>query len=349
VARFLEAAIHARELEANLRAMPTSPDNGEIILESGTQTAEELQSTAEQIAERGVARQPASDGEGNEREASQSQDGKESGKPRITRDYRKDGVPIGVQKHFDKLTAKRREAEERAERAERRLAELEGRSPERQREAANDGRQEQPQEAERPGEAPHDQETAAEQFEGETEEQYGKRFHEKVIPAFSAQLKEAIKKEPDFQKLSKDLEASKVAIPEIAGFALPGLQNGTDVFLYLARNPQLCQRLNQLQGERQKMSKFEWERRQRTVLDAVYRISASLEYGSLSGFDRTSAPAAPRTPSVSRAPAPITPVNGGGSSAPKDLAELARTSPDEYIRLRNKQEAQAMRRGGRLR
>jgi hypothetical protein len=112
---------------------------------------------------------------------------------------------------------------------------------------------------------------------------------------FKRGMAEASKKHSDFKELSS--AAKEIKIPETMTRQIISLENGPDVAIYLARNPQIAR---ELAGMEPRASERE-----------LWRISGQVEAGH-------------RPKLVSQAPPPIRPVSGGSSrsTVPLDEADM---------------------------
>lgn len=115
------------------------------------------------------------------------------------------------------------------------------------------------------------------------------------------------------------LAQSDISIPQSVGNAIVEMgKSGSEVAYYLARHPEICEELSG-------MKTF-------AAVGRIHAIAAGLS---------TPAKSSPEAKTRATPPAPVTPV---GQSSTRSSTPLDQLSPSEYIRIRNKQEAERKRR-----
>lgn len=128
-----------------------------------------------------------------------------------------------------------------------------------------------------------------------------------------------------------EVVGQEIDLPPGVGPAILELDNGPEVAYFLGKNPKVTQKLNEL-------SPF-------LAVAEVGRIAARLEKTPvpLQETNNIATRSPDRQPTVSKAPAPITPLKGGGIRTTKDIS-----SPDipydEYRKIRDEQAKQRFRR-----
>jgi hypothetical protein len=167
----------------------------------------------------------------------------------------------GWQRRVDKLTARSKSAEARAESAEAAHSAQKERADRLEQELreiraqSENGNRAQP-EAETPNE--ETQQEGAENTENEPQENESQVFS----PEYDRSAKRTAQRTPDYDAVFDKAEADGLAIPTAAHSRIQELPNGGDVAYFLASNPSLARELNKLS--------------QQDSVTAVNRISADL-------------------------------------------------------------------------
>lgn len=222
-------------------------------------------------------------------------------------------LPPGVKKRFDKLTAKRKEAEDKAEALQSELDKIRAGSK-----TAAESTESDPEPKETDFKDYRDfvkaqarwetRQELREQAEKQSQDEEQARTKE-VFDSHNQRIADARSKIEDFDEV---VGGSKISFSRSAGLAIYELDNGPEVMYHLASHPEEMEALSKLSPIRQ--------------IAKLGQISASLlPSGSV-------VEAAPKTKPTTKAPEPITPVTAS-SSGKKSLND-PEIPMDEYYRRR---------------